>query len=70
MVYMINSTFHVNKFFTEKLEKCMNDTFGTITQTFIKNNMEKNNNRVLELVIFYETRHKNVTKYFIVLSCC
>ena len=31
--------------------------------------MKKNNAYVLLLVMFYETRHKNATKYFRVLSC-
>ena len=31
--------------------------------------MKNNNTCVLALVIFYETRHKNATKYFRVLSC-
>ena len=37
--------------------------------TFYKKNMKKKTTCVLGLVIFYETRHKNVTKYFRVLSC-
>ena len=47
----------------------MNDTFSTITQPFIRNLIKKNNECVLSLVIFYETRHKNVTKAFRFLSC-
>ena len=47
----------------------MNYTFGTITQNFIKNVMKNNNTCVLLLVMFYETRRKNETKYFIELIC-
>ena len=47
----------------------MNDMFGKITKPFIKNNMKNNNTCVLSTVIFYETRHKNGTKSFKVLSC-
>ena len=47
----------------------MNYTFGTITQPFIKYVTKKKNTCVLALVIFYETRHKNATKSFRVLSC-
>ena len=46
----------------------MNDTFGTITQPFIKNVTKKKNTCVLALVMFYEKRHKNATKYFRLLS--
>ena len=46
----------------------MNDRFGTLTQTFIGNTI-KNNNCVLAIVMFYETSHKNATKYFRMLSC-
>ena len=46
----------------------MNDAFGTITQPFIKNIMKKNA-YVLALVMFYETRHRNATRDFRVLSC-
>ena len=42
----------------------MNDTFGTITQTFSKNNMKNKNTCVLELVMFYDMRHNNTMIYF------
>ena len=48
---MINPTLHVNKEFKEQVKKCMNDTFGTITQPFIKNTMKNKNTFVLALVI-------------------
>ena len=38
---MVNTKFHLNKSFKEQVEKCMNDTFGTITQPFIKDTMKK-----------------------------
>ena len=34
--YMINPTLHVDKYFKEQVEKCMNNTFGSLTQPFIK----------------------------------
>ena len=40
--------------------------FGTITQCFIKYVVKT---CVLALVMIYETRHKNATKYLRVLSC-
>ena len=40
----------------------MNDMFGTITQPFIRNTIKNNNTFVLELLMFYETRHKNANK--------
>ena len=33
---MINPSLHVNKALKEQVEKCMNTTFGELTQTFIK----------------------------------
>ena len=39
--YMVNPTFHANKAFKEQVGKYMNDTFGTITQPFIKDTMKK-----------------------------
>ena len=33
--YMINPTLHVNKAFKYQAEKCINNTFGNVTQTFI-----------------------------------
>ena len=46
----------------------MNTTFGPITNPHIRATSEKKKTRVLELLIFYETR-KNTKKYFKVLSC-
>ena len=67
--YTINTTLHVNKYFKYHVEKCMNNTFGNATQTFIKNVMTKKNTRLLELIMFHEKRHKRPKKSFIVLSC-
>ena len=47
IAYMVNLKLHVNKAFKEKVEKFMNDTFGTITKTFIKNNMK------IRIPVFY-----------------
>ena len=33
--YMINPNLHVNKYFKDQVEKCMNTTFGEITKPFI-----------------------------------
>ena len=62
IVYMVNPTSHVNKSLKYQLEKCTNDTFGTTTQPFIKNTIKNKNSCVLALLIFYETRHKNLKK--------
>ena len=51
------------------MEKYTNDTFGIIKEPFIQKITKKKNARVLALVMFYETRNKNVTKYFRVLIC-
>ena len=34
--YMINPKLHINKSLKEQVEKCVNNTFGTLTQPFIK----------------------------------
>ena len=47
----------------------MYNTFGEITQPFIKATLSKNNISVLELSMFYETRGDNLRKSFRVLSC-
>ena len=41
IAYMVNPILHVNKSYKGKVEKCMNDTFGTIKQPFIRNTSEK-----------------------------
>ena len=46
----------------------MNNTFGPIAQPFIRSTLKKNKTRVLELLMFYETR-KNPKKAFKVLTC-
>ena len=45
----------------------MNTIFSAITQTFIKSTLFKKRTRVLELVIFYETRAETFAHR--VLSC-
>ena len=39
--YMINPTLHINKAFKEQVEKYTNNTFGTLTQPFIKKQRQK-----------------------------
>ena len=46
----------------------MNDMFVTTTKPAIKNVVKKEY-LCFSITIFYETIHKNVTKYFRVLSC-
>ena len=45
------------------------NTFGAITQHHIRATFPKNKTRVLELLIFNETRADNTKKSFRVLSC-
>ena len=52
---MINLKFNINKAFREQLHKCMNNTFGPITQPYIKATLAKNNRIMLALLMFYET---------------
>ena len=66
--YIINPKLNINKAFREQLNKCMNTKFGEITQPHIRTKLAKHNTRVLELLLFYETRH-NPDKDFRVLSC-
>ena len=47
----------------------MNNTFGALTQPFIKRISSKNNTSVLQLIIFHETRWLKPNKAFRVLSC-
>ena len=66
---MINPNLHVNKAFRYQVEKCMNTTFGALTQPLIKSTLYKNNSSVLALLMFCETRGLNPKKTFSVLSC-
>ena len=66
--YIINKKLNINKSSEEKVFKCMNNTFGPITQPYIRSTLAKNTTRVLALLMFYETR-QNPNKYFKVLSC-
>ena len=50
------------------MTKCTRNTFGAVTQPHIRTILEKNNRRVLTLLMFYETR-KNPKKVFKVLIC-
>ena len=60
---------NVNKVFIYQVEKYMYDTFGEITQHFIKATLSKENTSVFTLIMFYETGEENHRKYFKVLSC-
>ena len=53
---MINPTFNINKAFKEQVTKCMETTLDAITQPHFSKILPKKNTRVLELLIFYETR--------------
>ena len=46
----------------------MNNTFGSLTQHFIKTTLSKNNTSFLELLMFHSTRGLKPKKYFRVLS--
>ena len=50
--YNINPGFHINKAFRYQVEKCMNTTYGELTQPFIKATLSKNNTSVLTLIMF------------------
>ena len=56
--YIINTNLNINKAFREKVEKCMNTTFGPITQPHIRATLAKKKAIVLALLMFYETRKK------------
>ena len=45
--YMNNQKLNMNKALTEQVHKCMNNTFSSITQAYIKATLAKNNIRVL-----------------------
>ena len=46
----------------------MNNTLGSITQTYIRATLSKKTTRVLELLMFYETR--NPKKAFKIVELC
>ena len=66
--YMINPTLNTDKIFKERVTKYMNTTFVAITKPHIITILEKNNTRVLELLMFYEKRNNHM-KFFKVFSC-
>ena len=47
--YMINPSLHVNKSFREEGDKCIDNIFVALTQTFIKTALSKNNTGVSDL---------------------
>ena len=65
---MINPKLNIIKAFREQMHKCMNNKFVSSKQPFIRATSAKNNKRVLELLMCYETRN-NPKKGFKVLSC-
>ena len=66
--YTVSPNLNKNNSFREQVDKCMNNTFGPIAQPHIISTIAKINTRVLELLMFYETRN-NPKKYFKVLRC-
>ena len=67
--YVINPTFNVNKVFIYQFEKCLKEKFRQSTMKGIKIVMRKKYTCVIELGIFYETKTKNPTKVYRMLSC-
>ena len=53
---MIKQTLNINKVFKEQVTKGIKTTFGAIRQPHISKILAKNNTRVLELLILYDTR--------------
>ena len=51
----------------EQVENCVNTTFGTITQPFIRATFKKKKTSVLALLMFYETRAENIDVYSVEL---
>ena len=58
--YMMNPNLGINKSFKEQVKICMKTEFGAMTQQHICNILSKTNTRVLELVMFYDTRQKKI----------
>ena len=65
--YIINKKLNIKKAFREQVSKCIKTTFDAITQPFIRATFSKNKTRVLALLMFYETRAKNISNKL--LSC-
>ena len=66
---MINPTLHVNKVFRYQVENKLRATFHQNTMEGIRNVMRKNDTCVIAIVMFYETKTKNLIKLYRVLSC-
>ena len=56
--HMMNPNLRINKSFKEQVKICMKNTFGATTEKHISKILLEPDTRVLELVIFYETRKK------------
>ena len=66
---MFNPTLYTNKVFREQVKACFKNTSGTDTNKHIHKTLQKQNTRVLALVVFYELGTFNPRKMFKVLSC-
>ena len=60
--YNITPGLHINEAFRYRVEKCMNTTYGELTQPFIKATLSKNNTSVLSLITFNVTTAENPKK--------
>ena len=66
---MFNPTLYTNKVFREQAKACFKNTFGTDTKKNIHKKLQKQNTRVLALVVFYELGNINPRKMFKVFRC-
>ena len=60
---------YLKKVFREQVKACLRNTFRADTNQHISKTLQKQNTRVLELVVFYELGNTNPRKMFKVLSC-
>ena len=65
IVYLINPTLSINKYFKEQVTKFMKNTFDAMTQQHISFRKK----RVLALFMFYETRQKTKEMFQSVELC-
>ena len=66
--YMIKPTLHVNRVLRQQVEKCLRATFNQNTMVGIQNVMRKKDTCVIELIMFYDSKTKNLIKVYRVLS--
>ena len=50
IVYIIHPSLHINKAFRDQVGKCMNTTFGELTQPFIKTTLFKNTHKCVSII--------------------